>query len=282
MTTLISQLEDQGALFNVRKEKIMTAGGSPIDNRVAIVNEDTGGVVGLVSPKYNIVTNREVAEHLSEALDVSDLDLDGMEASVKIGYGGARAMVDVVLPKHEIDMGGDKSQLRITVLNSYDGRWKYMSRAGAVRLACMNGQILGNFVGSYTEYHNSRLDVKQGAKQLIEMADGFTKAEKWWTQMYSRKIDNEQLLRSIAVFLTGATKIDDREAFTSKPSVKRLVELFETYSAEMGRNAYALYNAMTDFVTHRKYREDSGAAALFKNEQRLSDTIARQKIFEMV
>jgi hypothetical protein len=282
MTNLIEQVREQGALFNVRTEEVVSPTGVIAEGKRMIVNEATNRCIGIVSDKYRVVTNEEVLGHLSTALERSNLDMTGLEAYVDQSHGGARAMINVVLPAHEIDLNGDKSRLQISVLNSYDGRWKYQSRAGAIRMACLNGQILGSFVGSYTEYHNAKLDVEAGAQQLINMANDFENAKEWWIQMMGRKVDNEQLLRSIATFLTGKSKIEHREDFLKLPTVRRIIELYETYSAEMGANAYALYNALTDFVTHKKYRDETAAAALLMNQEKLRETLNKSKLFELV
>lgn len=276
---IIDQIRDQGALFNVRTEKLKTASGVDVGSRVAIINETTGQPIGLVSPSYKLVTNNDVVTHLAEALEKSSLDLTDAAATVRSSHGGARTMLDIVLPKHEISLGGDRSQMRISALNSYDGRWKYMTRGGAIRMACLNGQIMGNFIGSYVEYHNSKLDVSVGAERLVRMSDDFLTAEKWWRQMIDRKVDREQMLRSISVFLNGESKIKDRAEFEKKPSVRKLIELYETYSVEMGANAYALYNAMTDFVSHKRRKPDTEAAALLLDQEKLSRAINRSKVF---
>lgn len=279
---LIDQVADLGALFNVRREPLFTNSGIQVAGKMAIVNETSNTVIGVVSDKYRVVTNHEVIENMQAALGESRLDTSGMHASVRMSHGGARSMIDVVLPAHQIKIANDVSRLQITVLNSYDGRWKYQSRAGAIRMACLNGQIFGSFVGSYSEFHNARLDPKAGALQLVEMAGAFNGAQDWWQQMIERKVDNEQVLRSIAIFLTGRSKIEDRENFLKLPTVRKLVDMFEAYSKEMGNNAYALYNALTDFVTHKKYRAETEAAALMTAQEQLRETINRQKIFEKV
>lgn len=282
MNTLLEQVRDQGALFNVESEPLFTANGARVPGKVGLINTHSGQVIGVVSTKYKVVTNHEVVEHLGEALDRSALDLTGMEVKVAQSHGGARAMINVILPKHEVAIGKDVSRLQISVLNSYDGKWKYQSRAGAIRVACLNGQIMGQFVGSYSEYHNSRLDVVAGAQMLVEMADGFEKAKDWWQAMIDRPVDKKQLVRSLQIFQFGRTiemNADEVEAFLNLPVPKRLVELFDTYSKEMGRNAYALYNAMTDFTTHREYKADTHAAALLLNQQKVQRTVNTAKIF---
>lgn len=282
MNTLLEQAREQGALFNVRTEGVVSPSGVVAEGKQMIINESTNACIGVVSKKYKVVTNHEVVDHLGEALDRSALDLEGMEVKVAQSHGGARAMINVILPKHEIAIGGDKSRLQISVLNSYDGKWKYQSRAGAIRMACLNGQILGNFVGSYSEYHNSRLDVNAGAQMLVQMADGFEDAKDWWIAMMNRPVDQEQLVRSLQIFQFGkAMKMDKEqtEAFLNLPVPKTLVSLFETYSKEMGRNAYALYNAMTDFASHRQYRDDTHAAALLLNQNKIQRTVNEAELF---
>ena len=276
---LYNQIEASGALFNVRKEALMTESGILIKDRVSIVNEATNKSVGLVSPTYRVVTNGEVAEHMCEALNKSGIDLTDATAEVQSGYGGARTMLNIRLPSIDVNMGGDVTQLQISALNSYDGRWKYITKGGGIRLACMNGQIMGHIIGSYVEYHNKKLDVQAGAVHMIDMVNDFSKSEEWFMRMMNTKIDREQLLRSIAIFVEGTSKIDDREAFLKKPTVNKLVDLYDTYSLEMGKTAYALYNALTDFVSHKKRNEKTKAVSLFNEQERLRTAITKVKVF---
>lgn len=287
MTILLEKLREAGTyddlLFNVRTEDIVTAGGVQIPGKKAIIKADGSGVVGIVSDKYKVVTNYDVIHHTSEALEASGLDLDGISVHPEVGYDGARSMVKIVLPAHEVSMKADKSDkaaLSLTVLNSYDGKWKYRAYAGALRFACMNGQVMGKFLGAYSDYHTQRLDVAAGAKQIMMMAENFHHAEDWYEQMINRKVDKEQLMRSIAIFITGKSKVDDTEAFAKKAAVVDIVRLFDVYTKEFGANALALYNAMTDHITHREYNSRTKAGMLLLNEEKLSDTINRTKLFQ--
>lgn len=282
MTILLDKLNESGAadelLFNVSTEDLLTASGHQVLGKKAIVRTN-GSVIGIVSNKYKVVTNLDVITHMSEALEASGLNLDGVTVNPTVGYNGSRAMVKITLPAHEVAVKGDKAALSLTVLNSYDGKWKYRSYAGGMRYACMNGQVFGSFMGAYSDFHTERLDVKLGAQQIIQMAENFHKAEDWYVQMLERKVDNEQLLRSIAIFMTGKSKVDDREAFLKKPGVAKIVELFGVYSKEFGANALALYNAMTDYVTHKKYTPRTKAGMLLLNEEKLAEAINRTKLF---
>lgn len=280
MTILLDKFAgNDDFLFNVRREEILTSSGSLIKGKRAIVNDITNEVVGVVSDKYRVVTNHEVMEHMSFALEASGLDLDGISAEAIVGYGGSRAMVNIVIPAHEIKVKGDVSKLKISVLNSYDGRWKYRSYAGALRMACMNGSVLGKFMGTYSEFHTQKLDVKAGAQKIVDMAENFHKAEDWWNQMLERKVDSERLKRAICIFLTGKSEPENRKEIVLTPIALKIIELFNTYSKEFGANAYALYNALTDYVTHKKYNERTKNGMLLLNEEKISMTLSQSALF---
>lgn len=283
MTTLYDQIAEQGALFNVRKEPVFTESGLKIPGKQAIINEKTGEPLSIVSKNYRVVTNDEVMTNIQEAFNKSKIDLTGATAEAKFSHFGARTMVDIRIPSVSIQMKEDQSpsNLQVTVLNSYDGRWKYQVRAGAIRMACMNGQILGDFVGTYTEYHNARLDVETSSGRIIRMADQFDSAQEWWIKMINRSVSEDQLYRAIHMFLKGSADVKDKKSFKENRSTMQLVSLFDKYSVEMGRNAYALYSAMTDFVTHKKRREETHAAGLLSEQKRLQSTLGKAKLFAL-
>ena len=281
--TLYKQVEDQGALFNVRTEPMLTTSGVRIPNKVAIINEASNHAIGVVSEKYQVVTNEQVLTATLEALDVSTLDLADATATVRSSHGGARTMLDIILPAHEINLNGDVSQMRISALNSYDGRWQYQTRAGAIRMACLNGQIMGSFVGAYTEYHNAKLDVKTSSAKMVEMLDGFHGAKEWWGRLMSQKVTHEDVLNTVSTYVDRQpmAKIEGEELakFMKRRAVSVLVDKFETYAAEMGHTAYALYNALTDEVTHAKRNDDTAASSLKLAEDRLSETLKKLPLF---
>lgn len=274
--SLYDQIEAQGALFNVHTEKLVTPNGAIVPGKVGIVNTQTNEVLGVVSKKYKVVTNAEVVESLMESLEASSLDLTDATADVKTSHGGARAMINVVLPAHEIALGNDVSKLQISTLNSYDGRWKYQSRAGAIRMACLNGQILGSFVGSYSSYHNQQLSTSKAAEQLMSMLDSFNEAKNWWAKMMKTKVNNEVVLQTISLMVDRKAEIDGEESdFMKRRTVEELFKLYDTYSKEMGKTAWALYNTLTDFATHTA----TDAANLRFKEDRVSEVLKLQPVF---
>lgn len=289
MSTLLEKVREETpeSLFSVRSEKMFSASGAEVPGKVCIVNEMTDAVLGVVSPTYRIVTNHEVVSHLSDALDASGLDLDEMVAKVETGYGGSRSQVKVLLPAHTITLpkgcgsiSGDETSLEFHAFNSYDGRWKYALRAGAVRFACLNGQVLGSFLGSYVEYHNSKLDVEEGARRVTAIANQFSGFEGWFASMVSRELDQGVITDIFGRFLTGApVKDPDLEKFMQRKQVSELTKLLDGYRKEMGDNAYALYNALTDYVTHRERRPDTGISSRLYEEDRIARLVDTHPLF---
>ena len=284
MQHIIEQLENQGAFFNIREEKIQTASGTPIPGKKALINANTDEAMGIVSSRYKTVSNEEVFTAFAKSLEASDIDTTDAQVNVKFSHGGARTMVDMIFPKYEIQVAQDVSQLRITTLNSYDGAWRYMSKAGAIRMACMNGQVLGSIVAGYSSLHTPSLDIDQGAESIITMIQQFQGAKEYWAQLLRKPTTREMELRVMAKFFGNApTKMnkEEIEQFEKRPQVVHFTGTLKDYQDLMGRNAYALYNALSDYVTHREYKPETEAHSRMFHTNRMEAVIDSDQVFKI-
>lgn len=286
-TTLIrDQIEQSDLLFNVRSESMVSASGIEIPNKRVLINEGNQQPLGIVGPNYKVVTNHEMVEALLGSLEKSDLDLTDADLAITQSHNGARAMLNLRLPAYSFKVAKDKSDsiMEITALNSLDGRWKYQSKVGAFRMKCLNGNLLGAFIGTYSEYHNGKLDVAHGADRLVEMLSKFEQSQTWFENMVATKVD-KSMVETILVYLlksrfTDDMSEDDIAHLVNTPTYKKLYEMFEAYKHEMGSNMYALYNAMTDYVSNKKYGPNTAAAAKLSNQQKLERTL-RLPVFDI-
>ncbi len=284
MQHIIEQLDSQGAFFNVREEKIQTASGTLIPGKKALINANTNEAMGIVSSRYKTVSNEEVFTAFVKSLEASDIDTTDAQVNVKFSHGGARTMVDMIFPKYEIQVDQDVSQLRITTLNSYDGAWRYMSKAGAIRMACMNGQVLGSIVAGYSSLHTPSLDIDQGAESIITMIQQFQEAKEYWAQLLQKPTTREMELRVMAKFFGNApTKMnkEEIEQFEKRPQVVHFTGTLKGYQDLMGRNAYALYNALSDYVTHREYKPETEAHSRMFHTNRMEAVIDSDQVFKI-
>ena len=271
---LYDKIKDQGALFNVHTEPLFTQGGARVKDRVAIVNSDTQSPLSIVSTKYKVVSNDDVVKATLQAIDYAQLDTTDADVLVQTSHGGAKSMVRIQLPAYSILANGNKTNLEIVTLNSYDGSWKYSSRAGGIRLACLNGQVMGKMIGTYSQFHNNSLNVSRGAEQLVRMIGDFNKSEEWFLALMNRKVTVEDVEQLACRFINIplAHKDDSR-------MVKKLLELYDAYAREMGANAYAVYNAFTDFITHRARHKDTVARSRVRDESHFAEDVLSDKLF---
>jgi hypothetical protein len=273
-TAIYEKIRDQGALFNVHTEPLFTEKGARVPQRVAIINSESGTPLSVVSTKYKVVSNEQVVRATLDAIDRAHLDTTDADVIVQNGAHGAKSMVRIQLPAYSILAGGNQTNLEIVTLNSYDASWKYVSRAGGIRMACLNGQVMGKMIGSYAQFHNASLNVERGAEQLVRMIKDFTSSEEWFNMMMGRKVTQDDLDTMICKFLNipQAHIGDSRMA-------KRLQELYDGYAREMGANAFALYNAFTDFITHRSRHKTSVATSRLYDENRFTNEILTSSVF---
>ena len=264
-TMLMDQIDNAGLLFNVRESAVFTDSGE-IFGKKAIINAQTNQAMGIVSNRYKVVSNQEIFENFTAGIAASGID--ATEAKVKIVSTPtkSRSIVDFIFPAETIQVGGDdsKTALSITALNSYDGTTRYTTKAGGLRMKCLNGQILGKVVGSYSATHTDSLDVKESASRVIGMITEFNNAKDYFNTLMSRNVDPSVQMRVMCEFL----KLDASSEFEKNKRFVKLQDLVTQYQREMGPSAYSLYNALTDFVTHNSSRSAESAAINQANHRR--------------
>jgi hypothetical protein len=275
---LMAQLQDKNALFNVREEAIQTASGIVIPGKKTLINERTGMPMSVVSTSYRTVSNEEIFNSFLRNVIDSGIDATDAEVNVKFANNGAKTMVDFRFPNETITTAGDTSptQLQIVALNSFDGSTRYVTKVGGFRIKCLNGQIIGKTVGAYSSTHNPSLDVDAGAAKVIAMLQNFRTAGEYWTSMMARRINDDTAMAVIGQFFN--VDHNDQKAMSTK-TVLTVVNKWDAYSNELGPNAYALYNALTDYVTHKTYKEDTAATGLIFNQGRLERVLETSEVF---
>lgn len=275
---LMAQLQDKNALFNVREEAIQTASGILIPGKKSLINERTGMPMSVVSTNYRTVSNEEIFNSFLRNVIDSGIDATDAQVNVKFANNGAKTMVDFRFPNETVGTFGDtsKTELQIVALNSFDGSTRYVTKVGGFRIKCLNGQIIGKTVGAYSSTHNPSLDVEAGAAKIIAMLQNFRTAGEYWTGMMARKITDDTAMAVIGQFFN----VDhmDQKAMATK-TVLSVIGKWDSYANELGSNAYALYNTLTDYITHKTYKEDTAATGLLFNQGRLERVLESNEVF---
>lgn len=276
-TMLMDQIDNAGLLFNVRESKVFTDNGV-IAGKKAIINAQTDQAMGIVSTRYKVVSNQEIFENFTAGIAASGIDATDAQVKIVSTPTKSRSIVDFVFPAETIQVGGDdsKTALSITALNSYDGTTRYSTKAGGLRMKCLNGQILGKIVGAYSATHTDSLDVAESASRIIGMITEFNNAKDYFNELMTRNVDPAVEMQVMCEFL----KIDPASEYEKNKRFIKLHDLASQYKREMGPSVYSLYNALTDFVSHNSSRsEESAAINQANNRGRLEKLINSHSVF---
>ena len=109
-----------------------------------IVREDTGQVISCMTNEYNLIKNEQVQDTALPIMTKYDAELK----EVRTFSEGARSQWTWNFPNSTVDIGGgDMVNPTVTIRNSYDGSLEASATAGAFRLVCSNGMVIGIVLG---------------------------------------------------------------------------------------------------------------------------------------
>ena len=116
-----------------------------------IMREDTGEVISCMTNEYNLIKNEQI-------IDIAVPIMTQHEAVLKevnTFSDGARSQWTWNFPNAVVDIGnGDKVHPAVTIKNSYDGSLEASATAGAFRLVCSNGMVIGIVLGKHSVKHS--------------------------------------------------------------------------------------------------------------------------------
>jgi len=230
-----------------------------INTHKAVVDEK-GNIISVVGKGYNVIQNADIIPDYERAIYLSGLDTRGMERDIQQSHGGARTVVTYTFPAHRIEVKkDDPMDLKISVLNSYDGSWKFMSLVGALRLACLNGQVIGDFFSSFYGKHTMNLDTDAAVDRLETSLDVYLQNAEYWKQYPKISVTDLQA-QNVFLNLAGTSKILNGV----------LEDIHVKYVDEMGSNLWALFNTLTDWSSHSKFKNiRNQAATVITREQKI-------------
>ena len=143
-----------------------------------IVREDTNNVISCVTDKYRMVTNHQVIEAAEPVLK----DIGAVLTEEKTFANGARSTWTWKIPDIKVKVDNkDYVNPTLTLRNSYDGSVQLHILAGAFRLLCSNGLIIGTILSNKVNKHsiyNLNLD-----KMLVKIFPYFNKSNPLHTNL---------------------------------------------------------------------------------------------------
>lgn len=237
-----------------------------IPGKKVVVDEEKNHPLGIVSERYRLITNREAYE-MAEVIVQGVFDgrtLGSFECyNVMMPSTRSSCRMDFIIPQNQFSAFGDKREsytpfLRIS--NSYNRTLVLRYEIGFCRRICLNGCIFGKksytatFVHSLQKKQRSVHDAIAEARRTIGSIDEIWVAlERKLTALSGIAVPFDLVL-PVFCQVFGVPDVDKEEVSLSVADkhaarAEHFLEQARSYYDELGANAYALFNALTDFAS---------------------------------
>lgn len=210
----------------------------PVRNRFAVVREDTGQALGVVSDRYQLVPHQRILDLMEEA--INRLDVGPVPRGIYVDRQGARLRAVFKFPVLARPvLRGDDICPCLKLLNTYDGTSRIAVHIGAFRFVCTNLAVGGGgaFAGGFMSVHAGEIPIEEVAEQLRDYLSGFDGVAALYRRWADQALPPDALSALLGTFPKRAGQtIGER--------------------ATGARTVYEAYNAATWYATHemRSYR----------------------------
>jgi len=210
-----------------------------VPKRLAVVREDTGQAISVVSNRYTLIPHQHILDAVEEA--IKPLDLGPIPRGIYVDRQGARMRAIFKFPAlvQPVTEGDDICPC-LKIQNTYDGTSRITIHIGAFRFVCTNLAVGGGgvFAGGFMSIHEGEIPLDEVAGQVSTYLAGFEKIVvmyRYWATKWLEQGSLAKLLDGISAW-----------------HAKRILEAF----ASRKPTVYEAYNAATYYATHqmRSYR----------------------------
>ena len=228
-------LDDKGALE-----------GKEIDStgHKFIVREDTGQILSCMTDEYKLITNEKIFSYANPMIKKSG----GEIKEVAVFSDGARTTVKWHFPNEKVSVRkGDVMTPEIVIRNSYDGTIGLNILAGAFRLVCTNGMIIGviaqNYKNKHSVYNVSLDDIEPVIDETIKKTKIIFKDE--FPILIDNNIKERHIVKFIELFPLQANQVVTQRLIVDKP-----------------KTFWDLFNVGTNVLTHHMSRNSESTHTL--------------------
>lgn len=211
-----------------------TEGPREIETRRAIVREDTGEAIAVVSDRYTLVPHQRILDTVEEA--IGPLDLGPVPRGIFVDGKGARMRALYKFPSlAQSVLGDDEICPCLQVRNTYDGSSRIALHIGAFRFVCTNLSVGGGgaFAGGFVSIHAGEIPIETMAGKLqsyLTRFDAIVAMYRQWSDMSPLTDDVEIILNHV---LRG-----------------RFEDLRDAMLQNRPRTVFDAYNRLTHHATH--------------------------------
>jgi hypothetical protein len=235
----------------------------PVPRKKALVATDTGHIVGIVGAGYKLFTNQEAVNLCCKFCLEAFPDTKAAEWTFVEGHGPdtrSWAAMDIHHRSHAMNLmgieGGPSETYTpfVRITNSYNGSRALRIDVGFVRKHCGNGVIFEQKAATLTVPHTRQgIHSLKVARPFAGMAKFREEFGKTLAAVRAVAISAEEA-RQLVRLVIGWPELPENPKLWEQIEQSKLDADLETrlarYFHELGDNAYAAFNTMTDLASH--------------------------------
>ena len=216
---------------------------------MAVVNQDSGRILGVHTSSYQIVSHKEVWDSIAQGITQTSLPKNiSVEYQTTDPFASAfRAdfVFDDLVIEPKVD---DIIKYRIRFYNSYDGTFSINIQAEGLRLWCLNGCTTPHAVSSWRARHTRNVSVDAISNKIMAALNVFHNHKEIYQDWMNTPLDmyavNQAFIRVCKYkSVTGKIKTNEKMLHNFTNTLDKEID-------QHGRNLWALYNCLTYWQSH--------------------------------
>lgn len=258
-------------------EVLVTRGGKTrhvrIPDKKALVAADNGHVLAVVSAAYQVITNQAAIDLGRRFCEQAFEGTTSAEWEVGLATGPMTrsfAALDLKHKSHVMNFWDNETGPSdiytpfVRVINSYNRSRALRFDLGFMRKHCSNGVVFEQKVSTVRVVHSREgirnLDFTLPLVSFAETKEAFMNCLRCVRQIPAKKETAIEVLRLLLGWPKAQPKAEQWEITEIGQLDASLTARYDRYANELGANAYAVFNVMTDVAARppesRRYRRD--------------------------
>jgi phage/plasmid-like protein (TIGR03299 family) len=258
--------------YTVHTEPLYLADGSIVPMRKAVIRDvpnGTGALLATVGKDYEVIQHTEGFQ----ALDVLCTD-HGMtiESAGALG-NGERVWMLFKMPDTVTPVDGDDVRGYLLATTGHDGSWSYSIRPTPIRVVCQNTLDAASLNGGadfvrlfHTKGNAGKVD---GAAKIVEtIVKTFRETGETFASFAGRRMSDTEVIKYLETLFPQTDETKPSDIINARR--KTIANLVWTgVGSELARsstdgavNAWAMYNAVTEYFDHVRPAESKSTAGL--------------------
>ena len=239
--------------------------GTKIPGYKAIVDRETGRTLSVVSSKYRLVHNREayeIADYVVRAIFEGKTLQDFQCYNILMPKTKGSCRIDLTIPNNFNQLFGNEKESWtpfVRISNSYNRTMVLKYEIGFCRWICLNGAIFGQKGVTFSLTHLGKSTYKEidilierTKKQIGDIGSLWSAFEKNMNILNDIKLPSSSAL---AIYCkaydikANKDKVTKAQEKSLALRAKQIVTSSKDYFKELGNNAYAMMNVLSDFAS---------------------------------